>query len=500
MNDTLPHTPEASPVAPEKVARRGIAGYQFVEAVHTVVTSLLLALIFRAFAVEPFMIPTGSMADGLMGAHASVVCPRCGWSFNLGLTLDEAPPSERIFCPNCHDRTNPPAPWRAGDRILVNKWIYALRDPVRWDVVVFRDPLDPAQIFIKRLAALPGEAIEIVDGDVYIRAPGASEFRIARKTPAAQSMLWTLVYSQDYAPSSTDFAWQPSAWVESPDDQLGGWSGQQSRVLRFEAIDATKRALRFDPRGSRHYFRDVNGYDGATDSAFVGDLRLTARVEWESGAGGLRWELQRDDDLFALEITSSSIRVLARRGQSEEVEWAKQERLLPQGGTIEIEFGHLDQRVYAHVDGVEIFASNDEFYDSAIGPRREFQRVAPPTVRLTAWNAKLAIRNFRIERDVHYTYEAGRTRRAYAGEPFRLDDGEYFMLGDNSLSSFDSRDWYKVGPHLAAAYRAGTYKLGTVQASQIVGQAFFVYLPGLLPIDERGHYRFLDVGRMRLIR
>ena len=100
----------------------------------SIIIALVLALFIRQFIVQAFKIPTGSMR----------------------MTLIE------------------------GDRILVNKFIYgaeiplvgtrlpAVRPPQRGDVVVFRYPEDPKKDFIKRLVALPGEAVEIRNGSIYI--------------------------------------------------------------------------------------------------------------------------------------------------------------------------------------------------------------------------------------------------------------------------------------------------------------------------------------------
>jgi signal peptidase I len=54
------------------------------------------------------------------------------------------------------------------DRILVNKLKYRLEKPRRWDVLVFRNPQDHRQNFIKRIVGLPGETLWIQDGEVYI--------------------------------------------------------------------------------------------------------------------------------------------------------------------------------------------------------------------------------------------------------------------------------------------------------------------------------------------
>lgn len=55
-----------------------------------------------------------------------------------------------------------------GDRIFLNKAIYKTRAPDRGDVIIFPNPDDRRIYFMKRIVALPGETIEIIDGAIYI--------------------------------------------------------------------------------------------------------------------------------------------------------------------------------------------------------------------------------------------------------------------------------------------------------------------------------------------
>lgn len=49
-----------------------------------------------------------------------------------------------------------------------NKISKKVKEPERFDIIIFKYPDDESQLFIKRLIGLPGETVEIVDGRVYI--------------------------------------------------------------------------------------------------------------------------------------------------------------------------------------------------------------------------------------------------------------------------------------------------------------------------------------------
>src|SRR4051794_19498750 len=177
-----------SPAAAAKSAKRENSETNVKETIESILVAFIFAFIFRAFVVEAFVIPTGSMAPTLLGAHMRFRCNDCGYRFDANYSPEQtaggddlyiptrarAPgPNQRrrdIYCPNCGykiaaqdpldpDNAADSPPVHYGDRILVLKYLYLSQHPQRWDVVVFKSPAAEdnnkpptyQQNFIKRL-------------------------------------------------------------------------------------------------------------------------------------------------------------------------------------------------------------------------------------------------------------------------------------------------------------------------------------------------------------
>ena len=496
---------------PERLEHDGVvtpAGFgRALETTQTVLTALILAFIFRAFLVEPFIIPTGSMAESLLGTHATRTCPACGWEYNFAPYRNASPtergfvrPSE-IICPNCQLRLVPTAEDtfpKSGDRVLVHKWPHAcagMFPPQRWEITVFRDPANPEQHYIKRLIGLPGETVEIIAGDLFI------DGRIARKPPSVQRGMWFIVFDQNHLANPAATSGRLPRWMplDTPEPDGAGWSGLATRVIRYNSDDQIPRTITFNPDTGREYLLDLYAYNGRSSGTFVGDVRVLSELTLQDGDGWCRWELTRPPYRFCARLVRSGrVELHMQSLENPATDVLLGSRVLPAsvraGRPLAVEFGHVDYRVYLKLDGRQVLASTDSDYAPRLEELRDATRQHPVSISVSAQDLRLELRGLRIERDVHYT-RSPHSRRAYARRPFTLGIDQYFVLGDNSPDSHDSREWTEVGPHLPADYREGT-----VAANQIVGQAAFVYLPGLLPRDAGGRWRVPDLGRVRFVR
>jgi len=231
--DSAPDAPTAKAKTPTKRPSRA-ADDSLKETFESIVIAFILAFVFRAYVVEAFVIPTGSMAPTLLGQHMRVTCPACGYMFAVDpdnafakrVEYDEAgEPIGRshreVICPMSGTRVPVPVDTlpSSGDRILVHKFIYSLVEPQRWDVVVFKNPANPDENYIKRLVGLPDEQLWIIEGNIYVKHADADDdaWQIARKSrrPKVQRSVFVPVYHSEYVPvgtradGSTEQGWRP---------------------------------------------------------------------------------------------------------------------------------------------------------------------------------------------------------------------------------------------------------------------------------------------------
>ncbi len=531
------------------------------ETIESIAFAFVLALLFRSFVAEAFVIPTGSMAPTLYGRNKDVVCPGCGHMYAIGASdeLDDKSGnlilSQRIaqsMCPNCrHLHGVQSVPVFKGDRILVNKSAYQFGEPDRWDVIVFRYPEETEKNYIKRLVGLPGETIRIERGDVHARHGDAGEFRILRKRdPNKQKLLQQVVYDDRHAPEELLQKGWPESWQPVGTD--GGWKHDpKSRRFEVTASDSLQEVryhhlvpsaadweaapptdgnpASLDPRPK--LVTDFCGYNTYTggrspgleeDRYWVGDLTMSCTLNVASVSGkdanfvlelneGVRRYRCRIDVTTGMATLTRNDDLPANPKTAPEIELKTAQTSIKGPGTYTLRFANVDDRLCLWV--------NEGWWRSGLVATAEF--AAPPNRRpqdddlrpaaFAAQGLTASVTDLLIERDIYYRAERvandagnfaagshevddGMSLRDALGDPQRWGDiyetdrhtaefhelgsDEFFVMGDNSPRSQDSRLWPNQVRQAANRH--------AVNRQALIGKAFFIYWPHGVPFLNGG--------------
>ena len=120
------------------------------EIVLTLVVALIVATLLRLLLFQPFTIPSSSMEPGLVTGDYIVVSKFAyGWS-EASLPLASSIRPGRLMGAQAR----------------------------RGDVVVFRLPRDPRQVWIKRVVGLPGDTVQVRGGVVFVNGAAVRQTRL----------------------------------------------------------------------------------------------------------------------------------------------------------------------------------------------------------------------------------------------------------------------------------------------------------------------------------
>ncbi len=357
--------------------------------IEAMTVAIVMAVVLKYFVIEAYKIPTGSMQPTLMG------------NTETGLF----------------------------DRILVDKLSFRFRDPRRWEVVIFKYPLDRSKNFVKRVAGLPGEWFRILHGDVWTRPDETSEWTVARRP---QRVLEEVLKELD--PGDAAY-WDV---VESPG---GDWQ-VEPRTIRARG---TGRA-RFHTQRGAILDRYQDGYPAQildeldlrqkpSSTNPVGDLRVDGEVRAFIGCEWVAVELDEGTRRYRFVIPGPaapsdavpSVAVLELGGgNGDEIVvtavQADRPYRLPAASGIEFAAQNVDDLLRLEVDGdvlceLEVEPASDQrsaAWISASGEGADFEEL-------------------QVYRDIYYL-DQGVTG-------LRIPEERYFMLGDNTQDSSDSRAW-----------------------------------------------------------
>ena len=347
---------------------------------------------------------------------------------------------------------------RGGDRILVNR---LASTPERGDIWVFDGWGVDRTNFVKRCMGLPGDELLIRGGDLYVNG------RLLRKRGRLYDDLmfpwWSLLgeWRGVQAEVAEDDANEED---EASEDELnrvlneefkdalttrfavpsGRWSLLSDGTFVAERFSGGDSVLRLTERVSDDVYDDDPGDGDDSESGYddVADLRVSLTVTLDHPDSEVIVRLSR-----GAQRTDAVLRVgspiVVRVDDEDVLELAT---AVPALGTpIELRLANVDAVVRIDAGGAS--AEHDlpqPEYPTTTAPAGSFES------RVTSGGAQ--IRVVSIERDVHWTSDD-------ASEHWSLGEDEFFMLGDNSGNSRDSREH------------------GTVHRSRLIGRPLMIVWP-----------------------
>lgn len=157
-----------------------------------------------------------------------------------------------------------------GDRLVADGWSFWGREPQRGQVVVFDFPKDPKIKYVKRVLGVPGDIVEVRDGEIYLNGKMLEQARTGREVPAVGG-------------------WQPQEFMEA----LGA-----IKHIVYRTPPTLVQNLAPVKVPPEHYFMVGDNRDRSNDSRFWGVVHRDAIVgrmayiywSWDSAAKRMRWE------------------------------------------------------------------------------------------------------------------------------------------------------------------------------------------------------------------
>ena len=384
------------------------------EQIEAFAMAILLAVGLKYFLIEAYEIPTPSMQPTMMGSKAAGV----------------------------------------HDRILVNKAAYLLRDPTRWDISIFRYPLNRSQNYVKRLVGLPGEHLKIIGGNVYrlLEENGKPAlFECLRKPAHIQEGLWRTIYrstEEELEKDRLNMRLSKGRWEIEGGSVFCEDTGQSASIEFMTANELVNHYLHGYPKDLQQ--RMARGVpSSSTGPKLVPDLRWSFKVTPDASVTELRFS-QHEDYGVQAQLTKRRITLrIVKTDEGKAVAYLevfelargiKQERLVANETIQDIRFepGQEISVVLTRVDDQAIAV----LAGKRAGPI-PFTWVGEPqpalnlAFKLVAKSAKrVRYREFHVERDLYYTSGDPRYRT-----DVKVPKDHYWMLGDNSQNSADGRAW-----------------------------------------------------------
>jgi signal peptidase I len=339
--------------------------------------AFVLAMTIRCFCIDGYKIPSSSMEPTLIGNQKS------------------------------------------GDRIIANKFNIFFDKIKRFDVILFKYPLDQTKNFVKRVVGMPNEEIQVAGGEIFSKPKDSPKFTLAKKPMYIQESIWIPFWSWKPDPEYLKDTW----YMPAPDL----YEFKNGKLyLHPERSSDGKIDLMLNERVKDHYnsrggsnvtpdikfsfnccFADNEGIIKATVHTYIGKFTLSLSPK----------------EQMSLEIDDKKIASIPKKAQV-------QKKYL-------IDIMNFDGGFYIFLDGKKICEYGYELSKESIMANM----ITSPQITLTVQKSETALSDIKIMRDIYYSFDNPDTI-------INIPPDKYFVIGDNVNNSRDSRAWRMKTIHL----------------------------------------------------
>jgi signal peptidase I len=287
---------------------------------------------------------------------------------------------------------------------------------------------------------------------------------------------WMPVYNHDYQPLDADSEhYNAHAWVNPFTHHTTAWQVKDKDPTRFHLDTSTdQEAMLKYGAPSANDFRAAYAYNDAISFSNMppcSDIRVECTIQSHGEGGRFGAALTKYGVQYRGWIGFGGQMVIASLDKTDgfTILARKDISVANPAVTRSFDFSNVDQKLTLQYDTETLTFD----LGTALGSL-EYRKEDPEAAFFGAGQMTLA--HCEIFRDSYYTRgtRSRRTPRAVEGRPFKLNEDEFFVLGDNSPNSEDGR-WWSV-PEMVTRGQTPP-RAGVVPREYLVGKAMFVYWP-----------------------
>ncbi len=373
------------------------------ELIDTLSIAFIIAMFVKVFLFEIYKVPTSSMEPTILG--------------------DMIKDGKYLW---------------GGDRVLVSKIAHLLGRIKRFDPIGFHHPLQRNIVFVKRVTGLPEEDITVIDGEIFYRTKDdpMETFKIAKKPLRLQESIWIPVN------------------IDIKDFPIKNFFNLRNIQYDFNSdsfkINSSQASLELARRITDKFYLESGGNP-------VRDIKLFMQIQPFVLKGNcvISYRFAKFKIYVMISFEKSHLRLVVKQKNTnlfDEKVNIKISEYFPISISLLVFDGEIIVKVNQKVATKYTFLDKITLHLTGTSPNVKYRTSDFDKVMLLIFpskrNLKIHFDNFEGEvrklklfRDIFYINKGGVAYRNVLHIPAK----KYFVMGDHSTNSYDSREWKKLG-------------------------------------------------------